>query len=130
MVHLSPDSPTVYAAVDIEVALEAVFKKQESELREMEARKQELQELALQQRFQPTDTVTTFKIIKNVKELVAELLPVVTSMKEDWVMVVPETAVVIASQFGVNEAAYNFIARGGRVRVLLYDRSYPIIPYH
>src|SRR5659263_119541 len=33
MVHLSPDSPTVYAAVDIEVALEAVFKKQESELR-------------------------------------------------------------------------------------------------
>lgn len=127
MVHLSPDSPTVYAAVDIEVALEAVFKKQESELREMEARKQELQELALQQRFQPTDKVTTFKIIKNVKELVAELLPVVTSMKEDWVMVVPETAVVIASQFGVNEAAYNFIARGGRVRVLLYDLSYPII---
>src|SRR5659263_435413 len=127
MVHLSPDSPTVYAAVDIEVALEAVFKKQESELREMEARKQELQELALQQRFQPTDKVTTFKIIKNVKELVAELLPVVTSMKEDWVMVVPETAVVIASQFGINQAAYDFIARGGRVRVLLYDLSYPII---
>jgi sugar-specific transcriptional regulator TrmB len=63
MVYLSPDSPTVYAAVDIEVALEAVFKKQESELREMEARKQELQELALQQRFQPTDKVTTSKII-------------------------------------------------------------------
>jgi|SRR5450759_1308734 sugar-specific transcriptional regulator TrmB len=43
MVYLSHDSPTVYAAVDIEVALDAAFKKQESELREMEARKQELQ---------------------------------------------------------------------------------------
>jgi hypothetical protein len=48
-------------------------------------------------------------------------------MKEDWVMVVPESAVVIASQFGINQAAYDFIARGGRVRVLLYDLSYPII---
>jgi sugar-specific transcriptional regulator TrmB len=127
MVLPSLNSPTAFAAVDIEIALEAAFKKQESELREMEVRKQELQELALQQRFQPTDKVTTFKIIKNVKELVAALLPVVTSMKEDWVMVVPETAVVIASQFGINQAAYDFIARGGRVRVLLYDLSYPII---
>jgi sugar-specific transcriptional regulator TrmB len=127
MVLPSLNSPTAFAAVDIEIALEAAFKKQESELREMEVRKQELQELALQQRFQPTDKVTTFKIIKNVKELVAALLPVVTSMKEDWVMVVPESAVVIASQFGINQAAYDFIARGGRVRVLLYDLSYPII---
>jgi len=38
-------------------ALEAALKKQESELREMEARKQELQELATRQRFRPSDEV-------------------------------------------------------------------------
>ena len=127
MVRPSLDAPTVYAAVDLNVALSSMLKKQQSELREMEARKQELQELSKQQRFQPPDEVTTFKIIKSVKELVVVLLPVVRSMKEDWVMVVPESAVVIASQFGINQAAYEFIARGGRVRVILYDISYPII---
>jgi len=127
MVRPSLDAPTVYAAVDLNVALSSMLKKQQSELREMEARKQELQELSKQQRFQPPDEVTTFKIIKSVKELVVVLLPVVRSMKEDWVMVVPVSAVVIASQFGINQAAYEFIARGGRVRVILYDISYPII---
>ena len=127
VVRPSHNSPTAFAAVDLEVALEAAFKIQESELREMEVRKQELPELARQQRFHPTDKLTTFKIIKNVKELVATLLPVVTSMKEEWVMVVPESAVLIASQFGINHAAYNFIARGGRVRVLLHDLSYSVI---
>jgi hypothetical protein len=48
-------------------------------------------------------------------------------MKEDWVIVVPESAVVIASQFGINQVAYEFIRRGGRVRILLYDILYSII---
>jgi hypothetical protein len=38
MVHPSLDTPTIYAAVDLDVALESAVKKQESELREMEAR--------------------------------------------------------------------------------------------
>ncbi|HEX7515222.1 MAG TPA: hypothetical protein VF393_06510 [archaeon] len=54
------------------------------------------------------DKLPTFKIIKRVRELVAALLSVVISMKEDWVIVVPESAVVIASQFGINQAAYDF----------------------
>ena len=45
MVRPSLDSPTVYAPVDLETALESALKKQESELREMGARKRELQEL-------------------------------------------------------------------------------------
>jgi len=45
MVRPSLDTPTVYTAVDLETALEAALKRHESEIREMEARKQELQEL-------------------------------------------------------------------------------------
>ena len=46
MVRPSLDSPTLYSAVDLETALGAALKKQESELREMETRKRELQELS------------------------------------------------------------------------------------
>jgi sugar-specific transcriptional regulator TrmB len=64
MVRPSLDSPTVYAAVDLNAALDAALKKQQSELRQMERRKRELQELSKQQRFRPPDEVSTFKIIK------------------------------------------------------------------
>jgi sugar-specific transcriptional regulator TrmB len=64
MVRPSLDSPTVYAAVDLDAALDSARKKQQSELRQMERRKRELQELSKQQRFRPPDEVSTFKIIK------------------------------------------------------------------
>jgi sugar-specific transcriptional regulator TrmB len=127
MVRPSLDSPTVYAAVDLDTALGSALQKQQSELREMEERKRELQELSQQQRFRPSDEVSTFKIIKSIKELVVAMLPILDSMQEDWVVAVPSVAVVIASQFGINEAAYQFIERGGTVRVILYDFTYPII---
>jgi len=127
MVRPSLDSPTTYTAVDLNTALESALKKQESELREMETRKRELEELSQQQRFRPSDEVSTFKIIKSIRELVAAMLPILDSMQEDWVMVVPSGAAVIASQFGINEAAYQFIERGGTVRVILNDITYPII---
>jgi sugar-specific transcriptional regulator TrmB len=126
MVRPSLDSPTVYAAVDLEIALESAIKKQESELREMEARKQELQELSKQQLFRSSDEVSTFKIIKSVKELVAAALPLLDSMQEEWLVVVPGLATIVASLFGINDAAAALIQRGGRVRTLV-DISYPII---
>ncbi|MGB9212745.1 MAG: helix-turn-helix domain-containing protein, partial [Halobacteriota archaeon] len=64
MVRPSLDAPTIYAAVDLDAALEAALKKHESELREMEARKRELQQLSQQQQFRPSDEVATFKILK------------------------------------------------------------------
>jgi hypothetical protein len=57
MVRPSLDSSTTYAAVDLDDALESALKKQESELREMEVRKRELQELSKEQRFRPSDEV-------------------------------------------------------------------------
>src|SRR5659263_388310 len=87
MVRPSLDAPTVYAAVDLESALESALKKQESELREMEARKQELQELSKQQRFQPTDDVSTFRIIKSVKELVSATITLTSAAKNGFLYV-------------------------------------------
>ena len=123
MVHPSLDSPTTYAAVDLDIALESALKKQESKLREMKARERELQELAKQQQFRPSDDVSTFK---SIKELVATALPLLDSMKQEWLVAVPGLATVVASLFGINDAAGEFIQRGGKVRTVV-DISYPII---
>ena len=64
MVRASFDSRTVYAAIDLDAALDSTVKKHECELRKMEARKRELQELAKQEQFRPSDEVSTFRIIK------------------------------------------------------------------
>jgi sugar-specific transcriptional regulator TrmB len=126
MVHPSLDSPTIYAAVDLDTALESAVQKQQSELREMEERKRELQELSKQQRFRPSDEVSTFKIIKSMKELIAVSMPLIDSLQEEWLIAVPAVMTVFASLFGVNEAASEFIKRGGKVRAII-DISYQVI---
>ncbi len=124
MVKSSLDSPTVYAAVDLDTALESALKKHEAELREMEAKKRELQEFAAQQHFRPSDEVATFKVIKSIKELVAVMLPILTAMDEEWVYAVPSGAAVLGYQFGMWEAAREFTERGGRIRGIMYDIPY------
>jgi hypothetical protein len=109
-------------------ALESAVKKHESELREMEVRKRELQELARQQRLRPSDEVTTFKIIKSTKELVAVAIPLIESMKKEWLIAAPGLATVVASLFGINDAAAAFIQQGGKVRAII-DISYTFIDH-
>ena len=121
MVRPSLDSPTIYTAVDLDTALEAALKKQESELREMEIRKRELQELSKQQKFQASDEVSTFKIIKSVKELVGVSISSVTSLQNEVLFVVPQLMLVIASFFGINDEMKQLVERGGHVRGIVID---------
>jgi sugar-specific transcriptional regulator TrmB len=123
MVHPSLGVPTIYVAVELEKALESVLKKQESELREMEARKQELADLSTHQRFSPSNEVTTFKIIKSLGELVSVTIPLINSAQDEFLCVVPQEIISIASRFGIAEEARKFVERGGNTRGIT-DVSY------
>jgi len=92
----------------------------------MEARKKELEELSRQQRFRPSDEVSTFKILKNVKELVAVSISSLSSIGEELLYVVPGHMLVIASVFGINEATKKLLESGGHSRGIT-DISYPFI---
>jgi sugar-specific transcriptional regulator TrmB len=128
MVRPSLGTPTVYAPVDLETALESALKKQESELREMEARKLELQELSKQQRFQPTDDVSTFKIIKSIKELVSTTITLTSAAKNGFLYVVPGEMLAIASLFGINAEAKKIVEQGGSIRGISDVRYTDIAP--
>jgi sugar-specific transcriptional regulator TrmB len=125
MVNPSLDSPTVYAAVDLDIALESALKKHETELREMERRKQELQELSKRQHFRPSDEFSTFKIIKSLKEGIALAMPALAITVEEWILVCPAIFLVIASLYTIEDAK-KFIDRGGKIRVIT-DITYPYI---
>jgi sugar-specific transcriptional regulator TrmB len=116
MVHPSLGVPTFYVAVELEKALESVLKKRESELHEMEARKQELADLSTHQRFSPSNEVTTFKIIKSLGELVSVTIPLINSAQDELLCVVPREIVTFASQFGIAEETKKFVTRGGIAR--------------
>jgi len=123
MVNPSLDSPTVYAAVDLGIALETAFKKHETELREMEMKKLELQELSRQQRFSQSDEFATYKILKNVKDVMTMSITLLNSSEGEFLACVNEVASVIADLFGINEAGKAFVDRGGKIRCIT-DISY------
>jgi hypothetical protein len=94
-------------------------------MREMEQRKRQLEELARQQRFRPSDEVSTFKILKSVKEVLTVSLSAVAAAEKEWVAVIPPIATVVSSLF-VIEDDKKFISRGGRIRFIT-DITYPYI---
>jgi len=126
MVTPSLDSPTVYTAVELDMALDRTLKKRESELREMEQQKQELQEILKQQRFMPSDEFTKFRMFKSLKESVANTISVLNALEKEVLMVLPGPWVVVAGRFGIDEAVKKFIERGGHMRVIC-DVTYSII---
>ncbi len=117
MVKPSLETPTVYAAVELEVALDAALKRHESEHREMEVRKQELEELSKQQRFRPSDEFATYKIIKSLKELVATGTSLVEALEKELMYVIPGNMLIVASLFGIT-GTKKLIEHGGGVRVI------------
>jgi sugar-specific transcriptional regulator TrmB len=125
MVNPSLETPTVYAAVELDIALEAAFKKHESELREMERRKQEIQELSKQKMFRPSDEFSTFKIIKSLREIIATALPTLASIEKEWVVVTPPILSVISSLYALEDDK-KFIDRGGKIRWIT-DITYPYV---
>ncbi len=118
MIHPSLDSPTLYTAVDIDTALESALKKRENELREMEARKQQLQELSKQQQFRPVEAIATFKIISNMKDLAGDVLASVASIKENVDFVFPTWVVTLASYFGEPDVFKTLLMRGVKIRII------------
>jgi sugar-specific transcriptional regulator TrmB len=128
MVRPSLNTPTVYAAVDLEAALEAALKKHESELKEMEARKFELQELAKQHRFRASDEVGTFKILKSIKEIVSTAIPILSSMEQEFLWISPKEGLQLASVFGINDVVRELSERGGETRGIT-DITYSVIPF-
>ncbi len=116
MVKPSLETPTVYAAVELDIALDTALKKHETELHQMEIRKRELEELSQQQLFRPSDEFSKYKIIKSIRELVATVTPIVNSSESEFLVFCHEPAMVVSSLYGINEAAKMLIDRGGNVR--------------
>ncbi len=124
MVNPSLETPTVYAAVDLDIALETAYKKRETELRELEQRKQELQEMSTQQ-YRPSDEVSTFKIFNSLRDVLTTSLSKLASVEKEWVAVVPAILTVVSSLY-VLEEDKKFIERGGTIRFIT-DITYPYV---
>ena len=125
MVNPSLESPTVYAAVELNIALDAALKMHESELREMERRKQELQELSKQQKFRPSDEFSTFKILKSVGDTLTTTLSTLSSIEKEWVAVIP-AILTIGSSLYMLEDDKKFLDRGGSIQFIT-DITYPYV---
>jgi hypothetical protein len=116
----------VHAAVELGIALETALKKHESELRELEMRKQELQEISKQQHFRPVDGFSISKILKRIKEVIEASMSIVASIEKRWLLVDPPIALVVSSLYGVIEGSEKLMERGGIVGIIT-DISYPYI---
>ena len=117
MVNPSFEAPTVYAAVELKIALDSAIKKHETELREMERRGQELEEISKQQRFQPSDEFPTFKIIKSLKELIGLVKSTLATTVKEWVVVCPAAFFVVFSLYTIEDEK-TFIDQGGEIRII------------
>jgi len=125
MVNPSLRSSTVYPAVELETALDVALKKYESECREIELKKRELQEMSELQQFRPSDEFSTFKIVKSLKEHVAVLLSLINSTEREVMFVATEIVFAVSSLYWIKDIK-KFVDRGEKIR-LITDFSYKYI---
>ncbi len=115
MVRPSLDSPTIYTAVELESALQSGLKKHETELREMELRKQELAELARRHASKPTNEVS-HRVLKSVREVVSAGLPIIQTAEKEILWIAPREGMIVASRFGIFDVLREVIRRGVQCR--------------
>ena len=125
MVNRSLKSPTVYSAMELNIALDATLEKHKSELHEKEVMKQEIEELSNRQRVMLSDECFTFKIIKSMKDVMTMTLSNLASIEKEWTAVVPAILTVFSSLY-VLEGDREFIDRGGKIRFIT-DITYPYV---
>ncbi len=74
IVRPSLSSPTMYVAVELSIVLEAAMQRRASELQDMEAREQELREYSYQHPLHPSADLSTFKMLRNIREIASVAL--------------------------------------------------------
>lgn len=73
----------------------------------------------------PSDEFSTFKIVKNLNELVAAGLNALESSHQEWLLVCPPILSLVGSLFTL-EQTKEFIDRGGAMKIIT-DVSYPYL---
>ena len=125
MVRPTLDSPTTYAAVDLDTVIDVTVKNLESDLREIKRRRQEIPKKLP---FRACDEVGTFKMLKSIKEIVSAAIPILSSMEQEFLWIAPKEGLELASMFGINDVVRELSERGGKTRGIT-DITYSAIPF-
>jgi len=125
MVNPSLEIRTVYAAVELDIALDAALKKHMAELREMEQKKHALQQMSKQRQFGPSDEFATFKIIKNAKESIIMLKRLTYSAVDDIMFALLPVGLAFSSIYGDHDSIRRLSHRGVCMRgIINISRAY------
>ena len=125
MVRPTLDLPTTYAAVDLDTVIDITVKNLESDLREIKRRRQEMPK-KLPSR--ASDEVGTFKMLKNIRQIVSAALPILSSLEQEFLWIAPKEGLQLASMFGINDLVRELSERGGMTRGIT-DITYSAIPF-
>src|SRR5665647_2196702 len=125
MVRPTLDLPTTYAAVDLDTVIDITVKNLESDLREIKRRRQEMPK-KLPSR--ASDEVGTFKMLKNIRQIVSAALPILSSLEQEFLWIAPKEGLQLASMFGINDLVRELSERGGMTRGIT-DIKYSAIPF-
>ena len=125
MVRPTLDLPTTYAAVDLDTVIDITVKNLESDLREIKRRRQEMPKKFPSR---ASDEVGTFKMLKNIRQIVSAALPILSSLEQEFLWIAPKEGLQLASMFGINDLVRELSERGGMTRGIT-DIKYSAIPF-